>query len=990
MTRGATGGDIVADVWWVLFALVLLITWAAFFTFGLHIVIPIATSVVVVLFAIALFVFRRIGAKRAATLLERAIVQQGAQQALNARPERRAEIQELQRQVQSGISALKSSKLGKGEKHGSAALYSLPWYVIIGPPGAGKTTALKHSGLVFPYANPSSGGGVRGVGGTRNCDWWFTNQAILLDTAGRYTTEQDDHEEWIAFLQMLLKYRARRPLNGLLVAVSVAELIDASEQQIEQMGKKLRARIDEVMTQLHMVLPVYLLFTKCDLIAGFSEFFRDMPKSDRAHAWGATLKLDADKSDPGRIFDAEFDVLAKQVHGRALKRLVTERSREARERIYQFPLEFAGIRRNLSELVSTIFRVNAFQGTPIFRGFYFTSGTQEGRPLDRVLQRMGQAMGIRPQEAVAQQHVESKSYFLHDVFEKVVFPDGDIAARSASEVRRQRLMRVAISAAAATLGVILAIPGIVSFRNNSEFLRETEERARAVSAIQWGDVRRPLSDKLAALAPALDRLREIDKASEEGPPDGMGWTMFQGETVYRPLVAVYVSSLQLGFVIPCKQRLEDRLKNATGKRYLHERNDLKLYLMLSDVEHLDVTWASSRFTTLWAEVLGPTSNLSEGELKRQLSGHVAYYLSLLKQRKVAPVPPKQELVDNVRKTLQAVPPRERFYDLFVDSLKEEKYDPTGDDSSRNRKYPPHTLADMFDDRRDVLKIISSKAFSEPKDPKEKRWKEVEGPYTEKGYFAVVANLKEGGALLMNEEWVVPLRDDEKPADILRHLDGVAADYDTRYIRQWDEWMADITVRTPVTYKEATEVYAELAKPDYPYLRILRALEDNTQWGRARGMFDNDTLKKRVNEHLKQKVLQKTGFNVDIDVTKIGKRLNQISDEFRRTVEFGLPAGSSSAVPITDTPLSRYVSLLNALSSEIHRLESLGPGFTSRQLPERLEDAVRQADALLQPFDERAKTLLCPLLMNPLLIVEARLPPLSTPSCSRRVPARGAR
>ena len=33
---------------------------------------------------------------------------------------------------------------------GATSLYRLPWYVIIGPPGAGKTTALINSGLDFP------------------------------------------------------------------------------------------------------------------------------------------------------------------------------------------------------------------------------------------------------------------------------------------------------------------------------------------------------------------------------------------------------------------------------------------------------------------------------------------------------------------------------------------------------------------------------------------------------------------------------------------------------------------------------------------------------------------------------------------------------------------------------------------------------------------------------------------------------------------------
>ena len=965
-------------MWWVLFALFFLIAWALWFTLNLHIAIPIAASVVIVLAAAALFIFRRFRANRAASALERAIAQQGAQQALNARPERRAEIQELQKQVQSGINALKSSKLGKNKKSGISALYSLPWYAIIGPPGAGKTTALKHSGLVFPYADPRSGGGVRGVGGTRNCDWWFTNEAILLDTAGRYTTEQDDHDEWIAFLQMLRKYRSRRPLNGILVAISITDLIDANEQQIESMGKKLRARVDEVMTQLQMVLPVYILFTKCDLIAGFSEFFGDLRKSDRAQPWGTTLKLGLDKSEPGRIFDAEFDVLVKQLHARAVKRLVMERNREAREKIFQFPLEFSGIRRNLSELIATMFMVNAFQGTPVFRGFYFTSGTQEGKPLDRVLQRMGQAMGIRTPEVVAQQNVESKSYFLFDVFMNVVFPDANLAARSAGELRRQKIMRFAISGAAAALGVILAIPGIASYFNNRSFLSETEERARAVAAIQWGDTR-PLSDKLSAMQPALDRLLELDKYRDEGPPIGMGWTMYQGETIYRPTVAVYVSSLQTGFVIPCKQRLEDRLKLAKGDAYLRERLDLKTYLMLSDIEHLDVEWATGKYTALWAELLRPISNLPEIDLRKHLVGHVSYYLRLLKDRKVTPVPPNAELVANVRKTLQGVPVRKRYYDLFVNSLIDEKYDETGDNSRSNRKYPPHTLGDMFSDRPDILKMLTSAQYA-----KEKRWKEVDGPYTEKGHFAVLENIAEGAGLLEREQWVVPLGRDEQADDIPKHFQILAGDYDTRYTEQWTDWMADLQVRVPANLKEARDLYTELAKPDYPYLRILRQLEDHTQWKRDRGALENNAINKRLNQELNQQATQRSriGLRFNIDVKKIGNRLSTVPGEFKRTVEFGVPSLSGGSAPITDTPLAKYISLLNSLRDEVQKLEDLNPNADARQLSDKLVDGVRQTEALLQPFDDRAKTLLRPLLLNPLLVVAARLPPLTAIS---RVP-----
>src|SRR5262245_37745388 len=96
---------------WVLAALVILIAWALKFVLDLALWIPIVVTAVVLVATVTLFIVRRVRAASAAKKLEQAIAQQGAQQAASARPERRAEIQELQRQVQNGINALKGSKL---------------------------------------------------------------------------------------------------------------------------------------------------------------------------------------------------------------------------------------------------------------------------------------------------------------------------------------------------------------------------------------------------------------------------------------------------------------------------------------------------------------------------------------------------------------------------------------------------------------------------------------------------------------------------------------------------------------------------------------------------------------------------------------------------------------------------------------------------------------------------------------------------------------
>jgi type VI secretion system protein ImpL len=208
----------------------------------------------------------------------------------------------------------------------------LPWYIIIGPPGSGKTTALRSSGLQFPYAK---GGKVKGVGGTRNCDWWLTNEAIILDTAGRWSTQDDDHEEWLAFLDLLRKTRPGKPVNGILLAVSLLDL-EGGEEEMSALAKALRDRLDEVTGRLDMVVPVYLLVTKSDLVPGFVEMFGDLRDKERGQIWGLTLPLMASPDERADLLNEHLQELVDVAGQRAFTRLSEERRVDARFKISEF------------------------------------------------------------------------------------------------------------------------------------------------------------------------------------------------------------------------------------------------------------------------------------------------------------------------------------------------------------------------------------------------------------------------------------------------------------------------------------------------------------------------------------------------------------------------------------------------------------------------------------------------------------------------------
>jgi len=186
-----------------------------------------------------------------------------------------AELTGLKQGFEAAMALLKSTAQKK--QRGQQYLYELPWYAIVGTPGSGKTTALINSGLHFPLAEPLGHYSLKGVSGTRDCDWWFADEAVLLDTAGRYVS-QDSHQEvdasaWLGFLELLKKYRPRRPLNGVFVALSLPDLMQQTEAQLAQHAHLIRQRILELNSRLGVQLPIYVLLTKTDLLAGFNDFF---------------------------------------------------------------------------------------------------------------------------------------------------------------------------------------------------------------------------------------------------------------------------------------------------------------------------------------------------------------------------------------------------------------------------------------------------------------------------------------------------------------------------------------------------------------------------------------------------------------------------------------------------------------------------------------------------------------------------------------------
>ena len=392
---------------------------------------------------------------------------------------------QLRARFDEALAALREAK-GK-----TVNLYELPWYIIVGPPGSGKTTAIANSGLNFPLAKKFGREALRGVGGTRNCDWWFTDEAILLDTAGRYTTQDSDSESdqagWFEFLHLLRKHRSRRPINGVIVALSAPDFLTWSDADRDKHLEAVRNRLGELTRELRISLPVYFLLTKLDLIAGFTEFFDDLNQEGRAQVWGATFALEAsrDGSAPAQV-GPEFDRLVSRLSERLMLRFESENDPRRRALMFSFPRQFAALRRTLVEFTSECFARSAAGPGFQLRGVYFTSGTQEGTPIDRMLGTLARSFGLSVRNAVTSAP-RGRAYFLENLLRDVLFRETGLAGvNKRMELRRALVNGFAYAAVCLAIVVGLLVFSI-SYQRNLTYLESVAKATEVLKSIAVPD-----------------------------------------------------------------------------------------------------------------------------------------------------------------------------------------------------------------------------------------------------------------------------------------------------------------------------------------------------------------------------------------------------------------------------------------------------------------------------------------------------------------------
>lgn len=716
-------------------------------------------------------------------------------------PEEQASIEELrtlQEDLHDALKTLESIHSGKKSNY----LYQTPWYVIIGPPGAGKTTLLANSKLNFPLSEKYGKDALRGVGGTRNCDWWFTEEAILLDTAGRYTTQDSrqevDHAGWFGFLDLLKKTRPQQPINGILVAVSITDLLQQTAEQQENHANTIRKRIHELYEQLGVFFPVYMIFTKCDLLSGFSEFFDDLTSENRDQVWGVTFPYqNKQETNPAETFADEFVLLEERTYQQLVEKLGRERSLERRHALYLFPQQLSLLKPTLTTFLNNLYKPSRYQKTPLLRGVYFTSATQEGSPIDRIMAALTSNYGIGASQG-SRFSEKGKSFFINHLLQQVVFSESGLAGTNPQAKKRIRWIQTGIATLAILLTTAVASILLVSYFNNKNYIMDYEEKIKSISQ-KISNI--PDNADITLYLKTLDEIRKLSKSYADQPARtslfyrfGLNQIDALGEKVDRK----YEDLLRKIIRPYAKSTLEQYLRKEMSANPEKTFNALKVYLFFggempknTSIEVNGIDWNND-------------NNMTDPQ-DQAFNNHLENFLKLsTPQEKL-----DNALVTQARIALEKADITKIAYNNFIASVQ---------DSSSRYNF------DIL--KKNDLDVIGQSFIRKSNRP----WSDgVPGIYTRQGYEQVfLANYLQAAKDLANDAWVINKGGDlEKISTAEERL---FEHYQLNYIEQWDSFLSDITGQSINNRDQAKQIFLALTKNGGNLLfRLIQEIQIETQF-----------------------------------------------------------------------------------------------------------------------------------------------------------------
>ncbi|ACC75165.1 type VI secretion system membrane subunit TssM [Paraburkholderia phymatum] len=864
------------------------------------------------------------------------------------------------------LKAMRTGARGIGRLfQGKRYLYELPWYIALGSKSSGKTSALLNAGLAFPVAEQMQRAAGAAQKPTANVDWWLTNDAVLIDTAGYYTrhgtsghalppppesnnpterkatdtrTENEksghgkaldapkastasttwadpaqarqrmDSEEWLGFLGMLRTHRPRAPINGALLAVNLGELTSQDDSSRMAEAAALRARLAELRGELGIRFPVYLVVTGMDQLTGFAEYFSSLTAEGRAQPWGFTLPYGKEtiaKEGVTARCRSELGQLAQRLERGIDTRLQDEYDPLHRRKLAALSQEFAALSAPLIELIERVFLDSRYDDTQLYstlRGVYFTSAEQAGN--ERVAERrtiVQRVIAGMKAPATSLREATSEGFFLHDLFTKVVIPEAHLVRPNLRWEFRFRLLRLVGHALALLLFVWLAIGLCVSFGNNSDYLGAIARKTQALAARVAQLYHDPKAEAVPDTLSAARYLPTYQGLDLSDPDSTFRYGLYTAPDIVTESRHIY-DALEDNLLVPqIVHRMEDVISQSITNK------DPKATYEALRVYLMLYDKAKFNADDVKAWVLDDWAKTDSASVFGGRASMIDHVQQLFSGTRVvqSPLIRNDALIQQARAFLDGSNATDRLYERAKAAMMKE----APDEFTLIRAVGPQAGT------------VFTRASGAPLS------RGVPGLFTFDGYrnlfdkhlpeFVQVA--RDDDAWVMGRSYLGGLSDQaqKKTAELVRMATGaddplteaIRREYLTEYAQQWDAFLGDIRTVRGTSLAFNLQVLRSFAAPDSPLARLARAAVHETTLTQPVAATGGSLLQKATDQ-ISQKADSALGIRASEQVERelVDSRFAALREVVTGNAE-GQATGDAAAQP-GKTGLDGVTNLLN--------------------------------------------------------------------------------
>ncbi|MBA2654560.1 MAG: type VI secretion system membrane subunit TssM [Gammaproteobacteria bacterium] len=650
--------------------------------------------------------------------------------------------------------------------------YKKPWYLVLGPTNAGKSTLLHKAEL-----------GIKGLDNlppmmitpTKSFNWWLSEEAVFIDVGGKYlrdTNEPFDIEKLFqGFFKLLKKYRSFKPINGLILMVNLQELTVNTREQTQL--QKLRQIIDTLLASF-MDFPIYLIITRCDTIEGFTEFFEDLGQDERNQIFGLSFPLTSHTQSLPQLFHDEFNALLTRLNEKIIWRLHRENHPDKIAKIKNFPLQMEFLKNPLAKLLNVILPNTHLN----LRGVFFTSTFQKDMPFDNLTKTLERAFDIHHTKN-SHRSTPSKGFFINEIFKRIIFPETKFYTLSNKDHRVHLIASLLIVIITATcLGFFYK-----SYQYNQKVIADTQNAIHALNNLAPQSDLDPLFQKLNLLHIIITQLNNQQAAS---------WYthvgLQQASKLKKNAEEIYSTLLATQFLSYLQRTLEIQLQNIKDGDTNQLYSALKVYLMLGNHKYLNQKSFKDWFENYWHQL----------NIDRDTQDKFNQHLQAFFTQPFNNVPLNSQLIERKRALLNNMPTSRLVLTILQNKYQRSPVKLMPELGSNVLNNLPHEVPGIFN-------ILN--------------FKDV--------YYTQIINTCQE---ITNGDWVLGKRPQPSFSEImLNQLSSeVKAIYLNEYAVTWSDILAKVKVEEFQNLGQIVALVDLLNSPESPLIQLMNTIKNNTQ------------------------------------------------------------------------------------------------------------------------------------------------------------------